>query len=734
MTTNRVLRVAINAPLTRLFDYLPGPGALPAPGARVQVPFGRRLRTGVVMELGDDSEFPRSKLKEVRQTLDAEPLLSADDLWLIRFISDYYHHPIGEVAAAALPALLRQGKPLVPARQCCALTDAGRSLDPDTIAGRAPKQAALLRALADHSPITFDALDERLPGWRRTRKALIDKGLIEEIELAAEAARQPAEAVSDPQDGPLLNADQNRALDTIRETDGFRVTLLDGVTGSGKTEVYLHLIRETLAAGRQVLVLAPEIGLTPQLVRRFRRRLGIEPVLLHSGLTDTARLEAWRAARNGDAPLIVGTRSAVFVPLCNPGLIIVDEEHDASLKQQEGLRYSARDMAVARGKKLDIPVVLGSATPSLESLQRAADGAYRHVQLPVRAGGALPPLIRLVDLTRFDAYDGLSEPVVDAIGKHLADGGQVLVFLNRRGFAPTLICGSCGRIAECPRCDSRMTVHAASNLLKCHHCGAQRPVETECPDCAAPCRPLGQGTERLEESLRARFPGESIARIDSDSTRLKGTMSKALTEAASGATRILVGTQMLSKGHHFPNLTLVAVVNADQGLFSTDFRGSERLAQGLVQVAGRAGREKRQGEVIIQTAFPADPFWKALMNQGYHGIAESTLAERRAAMWPPFSRLALVRATAVKRDDAHDFLLAARQAADGAAIADVRILGPVGAPMERKAGRYRAQLLLQSNQRRHLHQLLDTLHASMESSPLARRVRWSIDVDPIELF
>jgi primosomal protein N' (replication factor Y) len=734
VTANTVLRVAINAPLSRLFDYLPGPGTMPAPGSRVRVPFGRRTQTGIVMETGTGSDFPINKLKRVRDTLDEAPLLSSEDLWLIRFVSDYYHHPVGEVAAAAIPALLRQGKPLEPSRKCLTLTIAGRDQDTAAIGKRAPKQAALLELVADNDPIDFDALDEMLPGWRRAAKALADKGLTETLECADEADADAGLANVEQQAGPALNADQRKALETMREGDGFRVTLIDGVTGSGKTEVYLHLISEAIDAGRQVLVLAPEIGLTPQLVRRFRSRLGIEPVLLHSGLTDTDRLSAWRSARNGHARLIVGTRSAIFVPLRKPGLIIVDEEHDSSLKQQEGLRYSARDMAIARGKKLDIPVVLGSATPSLESLQRCHEDAYRHVRLPVRAGGALQPLMRLVDLGRYDAVDGLSEPVVRAIETNLASGGQVLVFLNRRGFAPTLICSGCGRIAECTRCDSRMTVHAASNLLKCHHCGAQRSVESECPDCAAQCRPLGQGTERLEDTLRSRFPNQVITRIDSDSTRLKGTMSKALTMATTGEARILVGTQMLSKGHHFPNLTLVAVVNADQGLFSTDFRGSERLAQGLVQVAGRAGRVKRQGEVIIQTAFPAHPFWKELMTHGYHGIAEAVLAERQSAMWPPFSRLALIRATAVARDDAHGFLHAARQAADAAAIPEVRILGPVSAPMERKAGRYRAQLLLQSTNRGNLHRLLGTLRSTMEGSPAARRVRWSIDVDPIELF
>lgn len=378
--------------------------------------------------------------------------------------------------------------------------------------------------------------------------------------------------------------------------------------------------------------------------------------------------------------------------------------------------------------------MLGSATPSLESLQRCREDAYRTVELPSRAGNAAPPLLRLVDLTRHDAFDGLSGPVAAAIEKNISAGGQVLVFLNRRGFAPTLICTGCGKVAECTRCDSRMTVHAASNSLKCHHCGVERAMESECIDCGSNCRPLGQGTERLEDALRERFPGEVVTRVDSDTTRLKGEMSKALAMATSGETRILVGTQMLSKGHHFPDLTLVVVINADQGLFSTDFRGGEKLAQSLVQVAGRAGREKRQGEVIIQTAFPNHPFWTELFAGGYRGVAESVLLEREKSLWPPFSRIALIRASATKRNETYAFLQLASRWAEDSGLEGVRVLGPVSAPMERKAGRYRAQLLFQSRDRAALHRMLAHLRSSLESTAEARRVRWSVDVDPIELF
>ena len=734
MNTASILRVAINAPLSRLFDYLAPTDTAVAPGCRVRVQFGRQTQIGLVMEVANQSELPISKLRSVTEVIDTSPLLAASDLWLVKFTSDYYHHPIGEVVAAALPALLRQGRPLQDVVQRLSLTKAGLQTEPTQLSKRAKRQAELLTLIQGFDDPTFATLDVAMPGWRRLKNNLLDKALVVEITTIDSGRDKNSLTVAEQESGPPLNSDQSEALASIRRVDGFRTTLLDGVTGSGKTEVYLRLMADEIAAGRQVLVLVPEIGLTPQLVRRFERRLGFEPVVLHSGLSDSERLSAWRGAREGSAQLIVGTRSAIFVPMKTPGLIIVDEEHDASLKQQEGLRYSARDLAVARAKKLNVPVILGSATPSLETLQRCREGAYEIAELPIRAGNAVPPVMRLIALTRFDAQDGLSEPVVKAITKNIDSNGQVLIYLNRRGFAPTLICGGCGVVAECTRCDSRMTVHATSGLLKCHHCGAQRNVDAVCGECGSHCRPLGHGTERLEDALQNRFPGESISRIDSDSTRLKGTMNKALAMATSGETRILVGTQMLSKGHHFPNLTLVVVINADQGLFSTDFRGAERLAQSLVQVAGRSGREEQQGEVIIQTAFPEHPFWNEMFGGGYSKVASNTLLEREKAVWPPFSKIALVRASATRREDAHEFLQHALKLTQQAAIADVRVLGPVGAPMERKAGRYRAQLLLQSRDRHSLHRLLAILRHSLEGDKAARRVRWSLDVDPIELF
>ena len=735
MTSEPILKVAIAVPLSRLFDYLPPKnGPLPAIGARVRVAFGKRRVTGLVLGLAAESGIEHSRLKRCEALLDDTPLVDEELLWLLRFTSDYYHHPLGEVVAAALPALLRQGQALYPVREVFAATAAGAAADLDALARRAPQQAALLELLCDAGNPGLDAaaLDETRPNWRRAAVALIGKGLALRFEARADEGERAV--ATDPAPAPDLTEAQQKALAAIRASDGYGAFLLDGVTGSGKTEVYLRLIAEVIASGRQALVLVPEIGLTPQLVGRFRARLGIEPALLHSGLTDGERLAAWRRARAGDAPLVVGTRSAVFTPLAAPGLIVVDEEHDPSFKQQEGLRYSARDLAIARASRAGIPVVLGSATPTLEMQKHCLDDNYTRLRLPERAGGAETPAMRIVDTSRYPADEGLSEPVRAAIERQLANGGQVLLFLNRRGFAPTLICTACGHVAGCRRCDARLTVHAAAGELRCHHCGANRPLDAACEECAAPVRPLGAGTERLEDAIARSFPGRKVTRIDSDSTARKGAMDEALAAATAGTADILVGTQMLSKGHHFPGLTLVAVVNADQGLFGTDFRSDERLAQSIVQVAGRAGREQMRGEVLIQTAFPNHPFWRRLIAQGYAGVSAEALAERAATRWPPYSWLALLRASAHRRGDAHEFLEAARLHAQRAGGRDVRVLGPVDAAMARKAGRYRARLLLQSEQRQALHALLRELRPLLESLPAARKVRWSVDVDPLDLY
>ncbi len=525
--------------------------------------------------------------------------------------------------------------------------------------------------------------------------------------------------------GPEPTPEQRKAIAAITAAAGTHAPfLLHGVTGSGKTEVYLRAIAEVVQCGQQALVLVPEISLTPQLVARFAARFDAPLAVLHSSLSDSERLRAWRAARSGEAPVVIGTRSAIFAPLARPGLIVVDEEHDASYKQQEGFRYSARDLALARAQRLAIPVVLGSATPSLESLERVQAGRSTLLELPGRTAGARPPSIHLIDLRRHAATQGIATPTVLAIQRHLAAGGQVLLYLNRRGYAPTLFCPSCGWAAPCPRCDARLTVHQREGRLHCHHCGTEQPVPEVCPNCFEPAKPVGQGTERIEETLAKLFPDVPLERIDRDAVRRKGALEAALDRVTSGAVRLLVGTQMLTKGHHFP----------DVGLFGTDFRASERLAQTIVQVAGRAGRAERPGEVLIQTEYPEHPLLTQLIAGGYEAFAAAALEERKAARWPPFARIAVLRAEAARREVPLEFLDRARELATSIAGQEVELLGPATAPMERRAGLFRAQLLLHAPSHSPLQRLLARWLPAVEDLPEARKVRWSLDVDPLELF
>ncbi len=728
------LKVAVDVPLAREFDYLAPTGSLPHVGCRVVVPFGRTRRVGMVLDIAEATPLPAERIRRCLELLDRNPLLEPADLELIRFTADYYHHPIGEVCAAALPAFLRQGKSLYPVETRVVVTDAGERCDIENLARRAPRQAELLEHLLDAGGegIDTDTLGDVFNTWRRAARPLSKKGFLRIVELRGRPGEVAFAANGQP--GPELNKHQQHAVDRILANQGFAAFLLDGITGSGKTEVYLRIMADVLARQRQVLILVPEIGLTPQLVSRLRERHGIEPAVLHSGMTDRERLEAWRSARDGSSRLVVGTRSAVFVPLPDLGLVVVDEEHDPSLKQQEGLRYSARDLAVFRAKQREVPVILGSATPTLESLQHCIGGHYGHLELPVRAGGARVPNFQLIDLNRVAVSDGLSAPLAAAIETELEHGNQALIFLNRRGFAPTLICADCGHVAGCLSCDSRMTVHRPDQSLRCHHCGASRALPAHCSECGAAMRPLGMGTQRIEEALTDRFPAARVRRIDSDTTQQREAIIAALAAAEQGEADILVGTQMLSKGHHFPNLSLVGIVNADQGLFGTDFRAGERLAQSIVQVAGRAGREARQGRVLIQTGFPAHPFWKALLDGGYARIARAALEERRQSHWPPFTWLALIRAAAPRSSHAHDFLALISDFVATHNDKYLQVLGPVDAPMARRAGLCRAQVLLQSSSRRALHEALRQIRPVLEAAPAARRVRWSIDVDPLELF
>ena len=661
----RILRVALDVPVTKLFDYLIGDATPADTGDRVVVPFGARQRVGVVVEIADASAVASTKLKPVERVLEGAPRLTADWLELMRFLSSYYQRPFGETVTAALPVRLRSLKPL-------------------------PKR----------------------------RKS------------AAEAALDAAHPFVSGHD---LNPAQAEATARIGAALGsFRPFLLHGITGSGKTEVYLRLIAQVLSKGMQALVLVPEIGLTPQLEARFRQAFPATRIaVLHSALEDTARTHAWLDAARGDAPIILGTRLAVLTPLPRLGIVVVDEEHDASFKQQEGLRYSGRDAAVLRAKLAGCPVVLGTATPSLETWFNCRAGRYELLSLPERAvPGARLPTVRTVDLRIESTEHGLAKPVLDAIRARLARGEQSLVFINRRGYAPVLSCEACGWAAGCTRCSARLVLHATDQKLHCHHCGAQEKVPRECPACGnVDLRPLGRGTQRVEETLAALFPAARILRIDRDSTRKRAELARTLEGIGRGEGDILVGTQLLAKGHDFPNLTLVCVLNADSALLSTDYRSAERLFATLAQVGGRSGRREQSGEVLVQTRFPGHPMFQALMHHDYAGFAESQLAERESAGFPPFVHEAALRAEALKLASAMTFLRAAARLIE--VPGSVQVYDPVPHVITRRAGVERAQLLLQSRSRPALQDFLRLWSAALPAST-SSGVRWHLDVDPIE--
>ncbi len=642
-----ILRVALDLPARQLFDYLrdaPGTAvsstghaaALSAnaqPGARVRVPFGRQTRIGVVLESAATSDVPAAKLRPALEVLDATPVFDAALLRLLRWAADYYHHPVGEVAAAALPRMAREGARATPLIEHWQITRDGLAALAGNALARAPRQRALMQHLQLRDSISADDLQDFHHHWRAAARPLAARGWIASSEqpLAAPApkAAQASEAAAGTQSvceanaatvaAPTLSAEQQAAVAAIDAQSGsFTCFLLHGLTGSGKTEVYLHAVAAVLARDQRALILVPEIGLTPQLVSRFAARFAQPLAVLHSGLADTQRLVAWRRCLSGEARIVLGTRSAVLAPVPDLGLIVIDEEHDSSFKQQDGgFRYSARDLALVRAQHAGIPIVLGSATPSLESLHNATLGRYQRLELPRRANQAPPPLLTLVDLRQEKLTAGLSSTALQGIERHLAAGGQVLVYINRRGYAPTLLCTACGWVAPCRDCDARMTVHQGANTLRCHHCGAQRPLMTQCPTCGYAVKPVGQGTERVEETLAAIFPAVTLARLDRDVVRHQAELEAVVQRVDSGVARILVGTQMITKGHDFPNVSLVVVLNADQGLFSTDFRAAERLAQTIVQVAGRAGRAQRRGEVLIQTEYPEHPLLRSLLAAGY---------------------------------------------------------------------------------------------------------------------
>ncbi|WP_157954397.1 primosomal protein N' [Saccharospirillum mangrovi] len=693
-------------------------------GARCQVPLRNKIVVGIVVEVRSASNDDKlDKLKPIDTVLDATPLLDASLLDVAQWMSRYYLYDAASAYLLALPTLLRNGESAELIREArVELTIAGEHLEASQLKGKRQSEALLwlqTHGAATPSELRRHGIDR--PHWR----GLIDKRLAHEVALSVE----PRAPTGQLRQSPLtLNDEQQSALLKLHD-DAFNVLLLEGVTGSGKTEVYLQAMARTLAAGKRVLVLVPEIGLTPQTLERFQQRFADELVALHSGLTDKERHNAWLQAQHGEAAIVVGTRSAVLTPLPDLGLIVIDEEHDASFKQQDTLRYHARDVAIFRARQADIPVILGSATPSLESLHNARNGRYQHAELKQRAAGRARPQLETIDMRRQQHEHGISERLRYRIADHLAQGQQVLLFLNRRGYAPSWFCSACGWMADCPFCDARLTYHRGRHQTICHHCGYQSRPETTCPDCGShELMPLGAGTERAEEALEQWFPQIPIIRFDRDAITTADALNRQLERTREAGPAILVGTQMLAKGHHFENVTLVGILDLDAGLFSADFRSRERTGQLLVQVAGRAGRGDAAGEVLLQSWHPDHPFFEPLLQQDYPRFSDQLLRERQPAGLPPFGFLACLRADSAYPQQAENRL---------AEMADfllqhpgIRVFGPLPAILSRRAGKHRFVLVVQSDKRSQLHAALEPL---VRHYPRQQRaLSWHLDIDPLE--
>ncbi len=732
-----VVRVALPVPLRRQFDYL-APLPLPAIGCRVRVSFGRQQLIGIVTAHPSSAELPLDKLKPLQDVLDSASLFPPRIWQLLNWSAHYYQHPLGEVLHHALPALLRQGEPaLRRPLESWRLTEAGsKQLQEGKVARGAIRQRQALQLLQE-GPLP--AADLRAAGIdSQVLQKLAAKALVEPIDLLTLREDWRDTLLLHEEDQHRLNTEQALAVARVQaHGQAFGAFLLDGVTGSGKTEVYLQLIAPVLARGQQVLVLVPEIGLTPQTLKRFRRRFAAPILPLHSAMNDRERLEAWLACQSGEAAILIGTRSALFTPFQDLGLILIDEEHDGSFKQQEGFRYHARDLAVMRAHQEQCPIVLGSATPSLETLHNAQSGKYHHLHLKQRAGGASIAQQVVLDIKEVPLQAGVSPQLLQLMAQQLQAGNQVMLFLNRRGYAQSLLCHHCGWIAACGRCDAYYTWHQGARRLHCHHCDSQRPVPTHCPECGhGELQGTGVGTEQVETLLTTHFPNYRTIRIDRDSTRRKGELEAHLEGIHKQEYQILIGTQMLAKGHHFPDVTLVGLLDVDGALFSADFRATERLAQLYTQVAGRAGRASKPGLVVLQSHHPDHLLLQDLVHNGYAHFARTCLHERGLLGLPPFTFQALLRAEAVHQPSVEQFMLdvAGLLQTRRALYPGLQVIGPISALMARRAGKYRMQLLLQLAQRPPLAQLLSELLPHLEGLPSGRKVRWSLDVDPQELF
>ena len=729
----KIVRVGFDVPVDALFDYRCDDATAADIGKRVLAPFGKRNAIGVILEVVNESDIAQSRLKPVTRVLRATPGFAAQDIQLMRFAAEYYQHPLGTVVMSALPGALRFAKKQ-PGKSLMhyALTAQGAALSADDLPVRALTKRRVLALFQERHVIDAATASAFRAAEKQALRALIADGHIEHREGALQPPPLLAQQPTAPVYGPELTLEQTAAVNLLTaELAGFKPHLLHGVTGSGKTEVYLRVMDEVLRRGRQALLLVPEIALTPQLHTTVCIRFPqLKVVALHSGLNEGERLQHWIAAQTGAARIVLGTRLAVFAPMPELGLIVVDEEHDASFKQNEGFRYSARDLAVVRARQRNVPIILGSATPALETWHNASIGRYALARLPHRINNTVPRIV-CVNTRHERIADGVAPGMLAAIERRLTAHEQVLVFINRRGYAPVLMCHDCGWLSNCHRCSAKLVVHLPERRLHCHHCGYQSPVPLACPDCGnADLAPVGQGTQRIEAALAAQFPQARVLRIDRDSTRRRNAWSGMRERIEAREVDILVGTQILAKGHDFPNLSLVCVLNADSSLYSTDFRAPERLYALLTQVAGRAGRGSVAGDVLIQTEFPDHPLYAALRDQNYARFADELLAERRAAGFPPFQYQALLRAEAPKLDTAIAWLTHA--AARAREIDDsITIYDPVPAGMVRLAGRERAQLLVQCATRNRLQRFLAAWRATL-ADKRASSARWSIDVDPLE--
>ncbi|MFW5432404.1 MAG: primosomal protein N' [Methylophilaceae bacterium] len=724
---SQILRVGLDVPLNRLFDYA-NDGFKAQVGARAVVSFAGRHLVGVIVEITDTTDVPLDKLKPVQHVFD-DVVFDARMFKLLKFCAEYYHYPLGQAMISALPLRLRQIKPAVTRKSF--IYSLSAKINVEELPKRQVVLQRVVKALQENASLTEVQLAEVSPGWRKAITHLNDMGCLQQIEVVAVKASMKSSNVE-----PVLNSEQQKVIQSVlNEAGGFKPWLLNGITGSGKTEVYIQILKTILAEkNAQVLVLVPEINLTPQLEARFRSRLSEHPlVTLHSNLSESERLQSWQAANTGAAKIVIGTRLSVYTPMPHLKAIIIDEEHDGSYKQQDGMRYHARDVAIMRAKQLNVPIVMGSATPSLETWHLAKKAQYGLLRLKNRAvENAQLPKINCIDVGKSPTENGLSPILIKAMRERLSRGEQSLLFLNRRGYAPVMHCNACQWIAPCIRCSARLVVHLGQKRLKCHHCGHEQKIPIQCPDCGNPdLSPVGQATQRLEQTLAALFPTANIARVDRDSVRNKDALTDLLTKVYDKEIDILVGTQMLAKGHDFPHLTLVGVIDTDTALFSPDFRASERLFSQLMQVSGRAGRAEIAGEVLIQTTFPQHDLFNALRVQDYETYADTLLDERGTMQFPPTSYFALLKAEASDYNQVLQFLHQAVNLAR-AIPHEVTIYDPLRPQMERLKSMERGQLLLQASSRKSLQQLLRVWMPQLREQKLASKLRWVLDIDPLE--